>query len=130
MDEARFPWTVIAVAPSIVSSRVRSIDPFMRVMAPDIENVIVLPAHAFATASRSRLGASATSSESVVTTGFTEQAAYERGDEQSDVLPAASVAVAVNTVELGMTTVAVRPGDAKFAALPIVTGPPLQLEEA
>ena len=63
---------------------------------------------------------------SVVTTGFTQQAVYVRGDEQSDVLPAASVAVAVNTLELGRPTLAVRPEDAKFAAVPVVTGLPLQ----
>ena len=39
--------------------------------------------------------------------------------EQLEVLPAASVAVAWNVVEELSTTVTVRPGVAKFAAVPV-----------
>jgi hypothetical protein len=42
------------------------------------------------------------------------------------VLPAASVAVALNVVVLPNTTVTVRPGEVNAAAVPVATGEPVQ----
>ena len=46
--------------------------------------------------------------------------------EQVDVLPATSVAVALNVVDESSATLTVRPGDAKAVSLPVAAGMPLQ----
>jgi len=46
--------------------------------------------------------------------------------EQPETLPAASVAVALNVVELLSATATVRPGLAKAAAVPVTAGAPVQ----
>jgi hypothetical protein len=46
--------------------------------------------------------------------------------EQAEVLPAGSVAVALNVVVLPSATVAVRPGEVNAAAVPVATGEPVQ----
>src|SRR5262245_17119792 len=59
-------------------------------------------------------------SESVIegTSGAAEFSSYSNGDEQSEVLPAESVAVAVKVAVMSSSTVAVSPGEAKSAAEP------------
>jgi hypothetical protein len=45
--------------------------------------------------------------------------------EQPETFPAASVAVALKVVEVSSETVTVSPGEAKTAAEPVATGPPV-----
>jgi hypothetical protein len=48
--------------------------------------------------------------------------------EQAEVLPAASVAVALKVVVVSSATDAASPGEAKLAAVPVATGEPVQPE--
>ena len=47
--------------------------------------------------------------------------------EQAEVLPAASVAVALNVVVLSAPPSTVKPGDANAAAVPVAAGVPVQV---
>src|SRR5688500_7541752 len=58
--------------------------------------------------------------------GAVESSTYETGAEQTDVLPAASVVLAVNGVSELSATVTARPGDANVAAVPVAAGVPVQ----
>ena len=62
--------------------------------------------------------------------GGVESSVYVNPDEHAEVFPAASVAVAVNVVELSSLTLTVSPGELKAAALPVAAGLPVQSADA
>ena len=62
--------------------------------------------------------------------GALESSTYVTPAEQADVLPEASVAVALNVVLESSATEAVMPGLAKVAAEPVAAGAPEQSEVA
>ena len=59
--------------------------------------------------------------------GAVESSTYVTEEvEQPETLPAASVAVALNVVDVLSETETVRPGDEKLAAVPVAAGAPVQ----
>jgi multisubunit Na+/H+ antiporter MnhC subunit len=58
--------------------------------------------------------------------GTVESSTYVTPLEQAEVLPAASVAVALNVVVVSSVTETARPGDEKLAAEPVAAVPPVQ----
>jgi hypothetical protein len=64
--------------------------------------------------------------ESIVVWGAVESSTYVNPLEHALVLPAASVAVALNVVLESSATVTVRPGEAKAAAVPVAAAAPEQ----
>jgi hypothetical protein len=61
--------------------------------------------------------------------GAVESSAYVTPVEHPEVFPAASVAVALYVVDESSETATLKPGVAKLAAEPLVTGAPEQSEE-
>ena len=62
----------------------------------------------------------------VGSTGAVESSTYVTEEvEQPETLPAASVAVALNVVDVSSETATVIPGDAKAAAVPVAVGAPV-----
>jgi hypothetical protein len=58
--------------------------------------------------------------------GAVESSTYVTEElEQPETLPAASVAVALNVVDVLSETETVRPGDEKLAAVPVTAGAPV-----
>ena len=63
----------------------------------------------------------------VGSTGAVESSTYvTEAVEQPETLPAASVAVALNVVDVSSETATVIPGDANAAAVPVALGAPVQ----
>lgn len=59
--------------------------------------------------------------------GTVESSTYVMEEvEQPETLPAASVAVALNVVDVSSETETVKPGEEKFAAVPVAVGAPVQ----
>ena len=72
-------------------------------------------------------GPAGVAASDVVSAGALESSTYVTEEvEQPDTLPAASVALALNVVDVLSETETVRPDDEKLAAVPVADGAPVQ----